>query len=991
MHCTRLVATILMIGALGAHAGDAEWTSAGPLGGRVHEVVFDPTDPSRGYATTFGGVYRSMDSGFTWEDAGTGIVADSSNPLPLALDAEQPTTLYTFDSWSRIYRSTNRGNNWAILPESLPSNVHPSTIVDVPGVACKLLLGTATDTGGSGTMLFGSPNCGLDFMQIGIGLLPEVAVKAIAFDPADASHNTVLVGLDGDPTTEGDAVWRSTNGGLSFTPLPSNFTSGSGYRLEVTQISFGPAGDIWALVGGYSVFHSNDAGATWRNTGVNGAGTVVADRAVAGRAWAGGGIGVVRIDYTMPSYTLTSFSNGLTPNTTYSGGGSPIMAGVARLAWRGGATPRLFASTEGAGLYQFGAVGPGTWSAISRPPAGAAIRALAIHPQQSQQIWAGQATFSVSSPALYASSDGSASWAPTNAGLAAADIQAIVIDPNTTGTVLGTTVYAAGRASNSFGDLYRNHALFRSDSGGQTWSLLEGNLPPVLNFDLGAVRGLALDPHTCSSPPCLLGGGGPLDRLYAVGFGRTWAAAESSTTGHRVMRSDDRGSTWTALDGHPGFPPSSLVFIGGILEVEQRVTPTVVAVDPANVDTVFVGTESSFFDFNTGNGTVVDITRASGLFYSTNAGATWQRFNNLPAKLDPDDQPYPNASLDVVDFLIDPTNPNVFWIAMYDPTHSQSSTILRSANRGVSWQAADSGINPSLELRDLAFDPQNSNVLYAAAGGNGANPGAVYRGVFDTGTQSMRWLSISVGLPAESAYTVAVDPHDPNQIYAGTDTGVHTITRRPDQDGDGVPDSVEDQAPDVPGGVTGPGDGNGDGFMDSLQRDVGSTGVIFRGSGPSGIITSSIVSGTGPGANPCSQAVDVSAIAPDELTIDVDPVTGLTIEHPLPARQFDITDCATAVVDLTYHGADFSLPGWSFRLFGPADPGDLEQVGWFEPASMQRIGNSTWRLPLVAQGPGSYRPEPDAIRFVGGPACIDSRLFADGFEDAPVVIPWCAP
>ncbi len=60
--------------------------------------------------------------------------------------------------------------------------------------------------------------------------------------------------------------------------------------------------------------------------------------------------------------------------------------------------------------------------------------------------------------------------------------------------------------------------------------------------------------------------------------------------------------------------------------------------------------------------------------------------------------------------------------------------------------------------------------------------------------------------------------------------------------------------------------------MDSAQRDVGSSVIIIRGPGTPWSIISSIVSGTGPGTNPCNQAVDVSAIAPDALTVDVDPL-----------------------------------------------------------------------------------------------------------------------
>jgi len=474
-----------------------------------------------------------------------------------------------------------------------------------------------------------------------------------------------------------------------------------------------------------------------------------------------------------------------------------------------------------------------------------------------------------------------------------------------------------------------------------------------------------------------------LQRVYAVGHGRAPDDQLIADQTHRVLRSNDRGATWTDLSVNPGFPRSNF----RVNEILQRVTPTVVAVDPANALRIYVGTEAEFYDLDSGDAIPLDTARESGLFKSTDAGATWSRVTGLPAKINA--AVYPNASRDVVDLLVDPGNPQVLWLAMRDLYASGTSTVLRSNDAGATWAEFANGINASLELRDLAFDPQNPNILYAAAGGNGANPGAVYRGLWNAGTQSIQWLSISIGLPAESTYTLAVDPANPNQLHAGTDTGVYSITRQPDQDGDGIPDDDENQAP--PAGGLPTGDGNGDGQMDSLQRDVGTTVIVIRNATGSTSITSEVVSGSGPSASPCVQAVDVAAIASSDLSIDIDPDTGQTLLHPLPARQFDISSCASVVVDITYHGEDFSAPGWRFRYFGPAEAGEQGSIGWHMLPSVTRIGTSTWRVALAAGEPGSYRPEDDAIRFVGAPACIDDRLFADGLESNPTLMASCAP
>ncbi len=953
-----------------AFAGNAEWTSSGPLGGHVHEILFDPVTPSKAYATTPGGVFRSVDGGNTWTSASNGIVADTVYPLPLMLDAEQPAKLYTFDSWGRIYRSDNSGTNWAILPDSLPSDVHPTAISDVPGVGqpCALLLGTATTGSGRGPMLHRSDDCGLTMTQIGTGLPADVAVTAIRFDPANPLR--VFVGLvNGGAGNQ--PLYVSNNAGANFAMVTTLSAIGS-----VDRLSFGIGGNFWTVIGSYDVFHSTDAGATWNPTGAFGV-SVKADATQSSRAWVASSDGVYRTDFDGSSYTHTPVFDGLTPNLSYTAGAVPVSAGARHLVWRGGATPQLFATTTGSGLFRLNATGT-SWSPVGASPAAAAIRAIAIHPNPStvsngvsQRVWAGQASFSAASPALHASVNGGTSWSVANNTLRAADILTLAMDPTTTTSLATTTLYAAGRAASNGNTGYLNFGLYRSDDGGASWNTLDGNLP-IANSYLGAIRSLALDPNSCTAPPCTTANG-PLQRIYAVGHGRAPNDQLVADQTHRVLRSNDRGGVWIDLSINPGFPRSNF----RVNEILQRVTPTVIAVDPTNPLRLFVGTEAEFYDLNISDGLLVDTTRESGLFKSVDGGANWSRVGGLPAKFN--STVYANASLDVVDLLIDPRDSNVLWLALRDLYSTGTSTILRSGDGGNTWGLFDSGIAGSLSLSDLAFDPQNPDILYAASGGNGANPGAVYRGVWNSGTQSIQWLSISIGLPAESAYTIAVDPNNPAQLHVGTDTGVHSITRALDQDGDGIPDDVENQAPDVPGGISGPGDGNGDFIPDAVQKDVGSTGVIFRGGGGGNSITSEVVSGSGSVPGACTQAVDVTAVDANELAIDID-ITGAPIVHPNPARQFEIIDCGSAVVDVIYHGANFNRPGWSFRFFGPLESGDQADFGWYDLPAAIRVNASTWRLQLSAGGLGSYRPEPDAIRFIGGPGCIDDRLMGDGFE-----------
>ncbi|MBL0039913.1 MAG: hypothetical protein IPP28_02450 [Xanthomonadales bacterium] len=138
-------------------------------------------------------MFRSVDGGGTWAAADQGIVADTIYGLPLMLDAEQPATLYLRFKVADL--SQRRcGSTWAILPESLPSDVHPTAFAEQGRHRLRAAARHgAPAAGGRGPMLFKSTNCGLDFFQIGTGLPADRAVTSIAFDPANPLR--VFVGL----------------------------------------------------------------------------------------------------------------------------------------------------------------------------------------------------------------------------------------------------------------------------------------------------------------------------------------------------------------------------------------------------------------------------------------------------------------------------------------------------------------------------------------------------------------------------------------------------------------------------------------------------------------------------------------------------------------------------------------------------------------------------------------------------------------------------
>jgi photosystem II stability/assembly factor-like uncharacterized protein len=91
--------------------------------------------------------------------------------------------------------------------------------------------------------------------------------------------------------------------------------------------------------------------------------------------------------------------------------------------------------------------------------------------------------------------------------------------------------------------------------------------------------------------------------------------------------------------------------------------------------------------------------------------------------------------------------------------------VVKSTDGGASWQAMNSGLPlaPSdwSGVVALVIDPQNSNNLYVAAGGK----------VFRSTEAAANWTDVSAGLTGTNVTSLAMDPTDPETIYAGTTGG----------------------------------------------------------------------------------------------------------------------------------------------------------------------------------------------------------------------------
>ncbi len=1003
-----------------ALAGPGYWTSNGPNGGVTYEVQFDPTTPTRMYAGTRGGLYRSFTGGTSWTRANNGL-PESEFVTRVALDGAAPLTLYTFGSSRRVFRSLDGGDNWAPTGFVGPEDFGIRAMKTVQGAAGELFIILAGDEAIPGSRLLRSNDGGASFAAVGTGI-DGVNLNTIDIDPDDPLR--ILVGasfqqrLSTDPVPP--SIFLSTDGGANFAPVFTWPIVPTGSAPMVLQVAFGADDRVYALVQG-TLYASNDRGSTW-SAPLAASGTNMLPHPVdADTVYLADQTGLmISTDGGASSIPIGS---GLTSNPTYTSsldGVTPAHAEVLSIVAHPGfptaGTP-LWVATQGGGLFRSNDLGA-NWSRQNVGLLASNIRAVAIHPNPSTadavlgastHIFAGFADVFLDSPSLHRSEDFGNTWIDTNSGLRAAHLRSLLIDHTTAGLsaaeVFTTHIYASGRASVATG--YRNGGLYKSTDGGLSWSDIDTGLPTrefggETAVDVGTVRTLMLDPRSCAAPPpdgspCdgQAAGGAPLQHLYATATGHPNSDMFELSYSHMLIRSVDAGASWADFGTGTGFPVSEvrLLTVGADeYRLIEPVTPIGIAMVPDDPDTIYlstflgnlactVRTAGSSDPFEPcADGVHESVSDPiSGIFKTTDGGTSWVNVSNgLPR--------FPGFSNTVVSLLtlaMHPTNPDILWTTAVDlVTFDPVPGVYKTVDGGMNWFEANEGIPLGTDIRALLVDPGDPSVLYAAGSGRAANPGSVFKSE-DGG---LTWRSISVGLPASSATSLALDPINATILHAGTTSGLWSIQMLPDADGDGVPDGVENLAPNG-------GDGNNDGIPDAVQGAVGSTVVLFNRNetqkGGGGFTTAELVAGT---EGTCAQIVDVEVQLAARYGRDFLQDGFRFHRYPRDLIRFEALDCGSATVDLIFHNASFAEQvGWTARFYGPATPGDDDTIAWHDiSARAELVSPTTWRMFLDANAFGSYRPEDDRILFIGGPACDDYRFIENGFEnDQPLQRPSC--
>ncbi len=460
------------------------------------------------------------------------------------------------------------------------------------------------------------------------------------------------------------------------------------------------------------------------------------------------------------------------------GEGIPAQIGIAAMAIAPSARRVMYlAAYEPGGLYR-SADGGESWQAANQGLEGLAPLAIAVHPDDPDLAWLGTMVGG------YRTADGGQSWQPM-AGLPAVPIYTLAVTPD------GRTLYAGGEAT----------GIWRSDDGGQMWGEsqpaegLDAVLSLTLTPDGGILAGTAGQGVWYSQDGGVnwQKGGGELaqshvpllaardnHQWYALADGQLYLGGDGGQSWQKIGPPDFEALSFTAEAG-----PAGRLYLGSKghgLAVSadggqswdlaggefRHADITCLVADPATLGRVFLGT------------------RHNGLHRTDDGGVSWTL---VSAEVG---QPV------IAALAQDPLDPQVFFAGALDGVYRSDdsgeqwrlvssamgklfvqslavspsgdrlyagtrSGIYMSQDAGATWRWAEDDTG-DIAIFDVVVNPHDANQIYAGSWGHN---------VLRSTNGGATWAPIHHGLETLSVHAIAVDPSDPQVLYAGTVEAVY--------------------------------------------------------------------------------------------------------------------------------------------------------------------------------------------------------------------------
>jgi photosystem II stability/assembly factor-like uncharacterized protein len=253
--------TVLLVSYEGLHKSEANVTRWRHLNiynqNLIRSVVCSPDYATDGtvFAGAYGGgVYRSLDSGNTWKAVNTS--SKSVYPDPMVTSPAYSRDRTVLGGYYRsVQKSTDGGNSWKFIEVDSANYVYIRYMAISSGFETDQTLFLGNEKIGK-VWIYKSTDGGLSFNPIPMPL----PIFALALSPEYPSDQTVFAGSP-------FGVCRSQNGGGSFSRVGPNLVI-NGFCVSK---SYANDGTVFAGASGNGVLRSTDHGATWKkvNTGLD--------------------------------------------------------------------------------------------------------------------------------------------------------------------------------------------------------------------------------------------------------------------------------------------------------------------------------------------------------------------------------------------------------------------------------------------------------------------------------------------------------------------------------------------------------------------------------------------------------------------------------------------------------------------------------------------------------------------------------------------------
>ena len=322
-----------------------------------------------------------------------------------------------------------------------------------------------------------------------------------------------------------------------------------------------------------------------------------------------------------------------------------------------------------------------TWTPVFDNEGSYSIGAIALDPKNTATVWVGTGEYNSQrsvgyGDGVYRSDDGGKSW--KNVGLKTSEhIGRIVIDPRDSNVVF---VAAQGPLWSAGGE----RGLYKTTDGGKTWKAV------ITVSENTGVTDVVMDP---SNP----------DTMYAAAWQRRrhfYTLVNGGPEG-AIYKSTDGGNTWTKL--RSGLPPGDLGRVG-------------LAISPVDTNVVYATVEAS------GN--------LSGIFRSSDRGATWERMSSRVA-----------LPMYYGQIICDPKDVDRIYIP---------DVVLQVSDDGGRTQRPLVSRGVHVDYHAVWIDPKNTD--YYLVGNDG--------GVYESFDRGANW-HFKANLPVATFYDIAVDNNMP--------------------------------------------------------------------------------------------------------------------------------------------------------------------------------------------------------------------------------------